>query len=124
MSRFRSDIGEHVPCQCRAATHRHYLFLLNTLGLTMIGCFSVSACVQGSNIGTNGRPISFKVLPILPLVIPFGSLVTIGADDNQWSHSGHRVVSLSKTYSPPPQKKKKKKSTGNTQEKVVPSQHD
>ena len=47
-------------------------------------------------------------------------------------HSGRRVVSLSKTYSPPPQKKKKKKkkeerrkkSTGNTQEAVAPSQHD
>ena len=33
------------------------------------------------------------------------------------SHSGHRVVSLSKTHLPP-------KSTGNTQEAVAPSQHD
>ena len=32
-------------------------------------------------------------------------------------HSGHRVVSLSKTYLPP-------KSNSNTQEAVAPSQHD
>ena len=32
-------------------------------------------------------------------------------------HSGHRVVSMSKTYLPP-------KNTGNTQEAVTPSQHD
>ena len=42
------------------------------------------------------------------------------------SHSGRRVVFLSKTYLPPPpkKKKKKKKSTGNTHEAVAPSQHD
>ena len=27
-------------------------------------------CVQGSTNGTNGIPISFKVLPMVPLVIP------------------------------------------------------
>ena len=34
-----------------------------------------SACVQGSTNGTNGIPISFKVLPMVPLVIPLVPMV-------------------------------------------------
>ena len=33
------------------------------------------ACVQGSTIGTNNRPISFKVLPMVPLVIQLEPMV-------------------------------------------------
>ena len=33
------------------------------------------ACVQGSTNGTNGKLISFKVLPMVPLVLPMVSLV-------------------------------------------------
>ena len=33
------------------------------------------ACVQGSTNGTNGIPISFKVLPMVPLVIPLVPMV-------------------------------------------------
>ena len=29
-----------------------------------------NACVQGSTNGTNGVPISFKVLPMVPMVMP------------------------------------------------------
>ena len=34
-----------------------------------------TACVQGSANGTNGIPVSFKVLPMVPLVIPFVPMV-------------------------------------------------
>ena len=34
-----------------------------------------TACVHGSTNGTNGRPISFKVLPMVPLVIPLVPLI-------------------------------------------------
>ena len=33
------------------------------------------ACVHGSTNGTNGIPISFKVLPMVPLVIPLVPMV-------------------------------------------------
>ena len=36
---------------------------------------TILACVHGSTNGTNGRPISFKVLPMVPLVIPLVPLV-------------------------------------------------
>ena len=36
-----------------------------------------NACVHGSTNGTNGIPISFKVLPMVPLVIPL--VKTIGS---------------------------------------------
>ena len=39
-----------------------------------VGSFHI-ACVHGSTNGTNGRPISFKVLPMVPLVIPLVPLV-------------------------------------------------
>ena len=39
-----------------------------------------NACVHGSTNGTNGIPISFKVLPMVPLVIPLVPLVkTVGS---------------------------------------------
>ena len=34
-----------------------------------------SACVHGSTNGTNGIPISFKVLPMVPLVLPLVPMV-------------------------------------------------
>ena len=36
-----------------------------------------TACVHGSTNGTNGIPISFKVLPIVPLVIPLVQMVPL-----------------------------------------------
>ena len=33
------------------------------------------ACVQGSSNGTNGIPISFKVVPMVPLVKPLVPMV-------------------------------------------------
>ena len=38
-----------------------------------MGCYST--CVQGSTNGTNGIQISFKVLPMTPLVIPLVPIV-------------------------------------------------
>ena len=35
------------------------------------------ACVHGSTNGTNGIPLSFKVLPMVPLVIPLVSMVPL-----------------------------------------------
>ena len=39
------------------------------------------ACVHGSTNGTNGRPISFKVLPMVPLVIPLVPMVPLVKTD-------------------------------------------
>ena len=40
-------------------------------------------CVQGSTNGTSGIPISFKVLPMVPLVIPMVPLVIpLGTNGN------------------------------------------
>ena len=38
----------------------------------------IIACVQGSTNGTNGIPISFKDLPMVPMVMPMVPLGTIG----------------------------------------------
>ena len=44
-----------------------------------------SACVHGSTNGTNGRPISFKVIPMVPLVIPLVPMVPlIKTDGSQY----------------------------------------
>ena len=40
-----------------------------------------SACVHGSTNGTNGIPISFKVLPMVPLVIPLVQMVPLVKTD-------------------------------------------
>ena len=40
-----------------------------------------TACVHGSTNGTNGRPISFKVLPMVPLVIPLVPMVPLVKTD-------------------------------------------
>ena len=40
-----------------------------------------NACVHGSTNGTNGRPISFKVLPMIPLVIPLVPMVPLVKTD-------------------------------------------
>ena len=46
---------------------------------------STLACVHGSTNGTNGRPISFKVLPMVPLVIPLVPMVPlIKTDGSQY----------------------------------------
>ena len=37
----------------------------------------IYVCVQGSTNGTNGIPISFKVLPMVPLVKPLLPMVKI-----------------------------------------------
>ena len=39
------------------------------------------ACVHGSTNGTNGRPIPFKVLPMVPLVIPLVPMVPLVKTD-------------------------------------------
>ena len=39
------------------------------------------ACVHGSTNGTNGRPISFKALPMVPLVIPLVPMVPLVKTD-------------------------------------------
>ena len=39
------------------------------------------ACVHGSTNGTNGRPISFKVLPMVPWVIPLVPMVPLVKTD-------------------------------------------
>ena len=39
------------------------------------------ACVHGSTNGTNGRPISFKVLPMVPLVISLVPMVPLVKTD-------------------------------------------
>ena len=44
-------------------------------GSLKTGTSSENACVQGSTNGTNGIPISFKVLPMVPLVIPLVPMV-------------------------------------------------
>ena len=41
----------------------------------------IQACVHGSTNGTNGRPISFKVLPMVPLVIPLVQMVPLVKTD-------------------------------------------
>ena len=41
----------------------------------------VYACIHGSTNGTNGRPISFKVLPMVPLVIPLVPMVPLVKTD-------------------------------------------
>ena len=40
-----------------------------------------NACVHGSTNGTNGRQISFKVLPMVPLVIPLVPMVPLVKTD-------------------------------------------
>ena len=45
------------------------------------------ACVQGSTNGTNGIPVSFKVLPMVPLVKPLVPMVMPMAQMvSQWYH--------------------------------------
>ena len=47
-----------------------------------VGLFATyTACVHGSTNGTNGRPISFKVLPMVPLVIPLVPMVPLVKTD-------------------------------------------
>ena len=41
------------------------------------------ACVHGSTNGTNGIPISFKVLPMVPLVIPLVPMVPLEKTDGR-----------------------------------------
>ena len=43
--------------------------------LPMAHILDTNACVHGSTNGTNGIPISFKVLPMVPLVIPLVPMV-------------------------------------------------
>ena len=50
------------------------------MSLGILGCLGVvhhpySACVYGSTNGTNGIPISLKVIPMVPLVIPLVPMV-------------------------------------------------
>ena len=65
--------------------------MLNNLAIAYVmycGClncyftsYNDKACVHGSTIGTNGRPISFKVLPMVPLVIPLVPMVPLVKTD-------------------------------------------
>ena len=61
---------------------------------------SCLACVHGSTNGTNGRPISFKVLPMVPLVIPLVPMVPlVETDGSQYCRqSTVRVFGVSKWY--------------------------
>ena len=52
------------------------LFLIETMFFLDIHfIFLKYACVQGSTNGTNGVPLSFKVLPMVPLVTPLVPMV-------------------------------------------------
>ena len=60
------------------APHIHH-----SKGKSMLNTMHNVACVQGSTNGTNGIPISFKVLPMVPLVLPMVPLVIpLGTNGN------------------------------------------
>ena len=48
-----------------------------TIGKPRTEPYTNIACVHGSTNGTNGIPISFKVLPMVPLVIPLVPMVPL-----------------------------------------------
>ena len=56
---------------CKNDNFQLNFFLIIVIFLQNIDC----ACVQGSTNGTNGIPISFKVIQMVPLVIPLVPMV-------------------------------------------------
>ena len=66
--------------------------------------FAISACVHGSTNGTNGIPISFKVLPRVQLVIPLVPMVplvkTVGSQYCRQLYSVGKITNALKSHDP------------------------
>ena len=62
------------------------------------GIYINSVCVHGSTNGTNGKPTSFKVLPMVPLVIPLVPMVllvkTVGSQYSRQSKVWAKLPTL------------------------------
>ena len=77
-----------------------YAIVTTTVWLLEVSIKNI-ACVHGSTNGTNGRPISFKVLPMVPLVIPLVPLVPlIKTDGSQYCRQSTVWAKLPTLQSP------------------------